>query len=432
MRKRTVVRRDFLRQAVRGMGAAVAAPALVRSSALGAEGAVPPSDRITLGVIGYGGRCSAILPHFLMFPDVHGLAVSDCQDARLHAGKSTVDNHNKNQDCATYRDFRELLARDDVDAVLIATGDRWHAAASIYAAKAGKDIYSEKPITLTIAEGRALVETCQRFGTIYQAGHQRRSVDSYRFQVEVTQSGLIGKLHTIDIQVWAGPVVGPEAPRPVPPGFDYDLWLGPTPWHPYTNARVSGWNYFWDTGAGPVIGMGCHYTDIAQWGHASDDTTPVEFDGKGVFDPNAFSDTPVTAEIECPYADGVKLLMHSRGAFEHRYIRFIGTEGWIQVDDQTNLVTAQPESILKSRGISAKDWALTGNHVRNWLDCIKTRQPTVCHPESAHRATTICHAANLSIRLGRKLKWDPVAERFLGDDEANRMIARALRAPWTL
>ncbi len=414
------------------LGAAAAAPSIVRSSALGAEGATPPSDRITLAPIGYGGRCRAILGHFMAFKDVQCIAVCDCRKARRDAAKARVDAQYKNTDCMDYHDFRELLARDDLDAVLIVTGDRWHSPASIYAAKAGKDIYSEKPISLTIAEGRAMADTMKRFGTIYQAGHQRRSVDSYRFQNEVVRSGMIGKLHTIHARMWAGPALPPQAPRPVPKGFDYDMWLGPTPWHPYTNARVSGWNYFWDTGAGPLIGMGCHYTDIAQWGHDSDDTGPVEYQGTATWDPNAFSETPITADITCTYADGVKLIMQSQGAFAERFIRFIGTEGWIQLDDQTNRVTAKPESLLKHRAIAARSWAHTGGHVRNWLDCIKSRQPTVCHPESAQRATTICHALSIGLRLGRPLKWDPKAERFVGDDEANRMISRAYRAPWTL
>ncbi|HUT36436.1 MAG TPA: Gfo/Idh/MocA family oxidoreductase, partial [Planctomycetota bacterium] len=313
-----------------------------------------------------------------------------------------------------------------------ATGDRWHTPAAILAAQAGKDIYSEKPVSITIAEGRALVETMARYRRVYQAGHQRRSVDSYRFQVEVVRRGLIGKLHTIICQNWAGPVIGPQAPRPVPPGIDYDMWLGPTPWHPYCQARVSGWNYFWDTGAGPLVGMGCHYTDIAQWGHDSDDTGPVAYEGEATFDPNAFSETPVTAEIRCTYADGVKILLRSSGTFDARFIRFVGSDGWVQVDDQTNVVTAKPDSILRMRGISARSWAHTGDHARNFLDCVRTRARTVCYPEAAHRATTICHAANICIRLGRPFKWDPKAERFLGDGEANNMISRAMRAPWHL
>ncbi|NQT13694.1 MAG: Gfo/Idh/MocA family oxidoreductase, partial [Planctomycetes bacterium] len=295
------------------------------------------------------------------------------------------------------------------------------------------DIYCEKPISLAIGESRAMVDTMNRYGTVYQAGHQRRSVSSYRFQIEAARKGMIGKVHTVICQVWAGPTIAPSEPSPVPEGFDYDMWLGPTPWHPYTSAYVGGWNYFWDVGAGPIVGMGCHYTDIAQWGLERDDTGPIAYEGTATWKPDAFSETPVTADCTCTYADGVKIVLRSSGTFQDRYIRFVGTEGWIQVDDQTDTVTAEPESILRTRSISAKGWAQTGDHVRNWLDAIKSRGRTICHPESAHRATTICNAVNIGLRLGgRSLKWDPVAERFIGDDQANAMLLRATRAPWSL
>jgi len=422
-------RRGFLKRS--GASAvALAAPMVVPGSVLG-FGVPAPSERIVLGVIGYGGRCSRILPHFMMFDDVACVAVSDCRADRLAAAKKVVDARYGNGDCAAYADFRDLLARSDVDAVLIATGDRWHTPLSILAARSGKDIYCEKPISLAIGESRALVDTLTRYGTVYQAGHQRRSVASYRFQIETARSGRIGKVHTIICQMWEGPTVGPDTPRPVPEGFDYDMWLGPTPWHPYTGAYVRGWNYFWDVGAGPLIGMGCHYTDIAQWALKRDDTGPVAYEGTATWNHDAFSETPVTADCTCTYADGVKIVLRSSGAFADRYIRFVGTEGWIQVDDQTDAVTAEPESILRDRSVSAKGWAQTGDHVRNWLDCIKTRGRTVCHPESAHRATTICHAVNIGLRLGRSLKWDPQTERF-DDAEANAMLLRAMRPPWSL
>jgi len=411
------------------MGVTLAAPMVVPGHVLG-KGAPAPSDRITLGVVGYGGRCSRILPHFMMFDDVQCVAVSDCRDKRLDAAKKVVDAHNGNQDCATYPDFRDLLARPDIDAVLIATGDRWHTPISILAAKTGKDIYCEKPVSLTIGESRALADTMKRYGAVYQAGHQRRSVGSYRFQVETARSGKIGKVHTVVCQVWKGPTIAPDKPRPVPQGFNYDMWLGPTPWHPYTHAYVSGWNYFWDTGAGPLIGMGCHYTDIAQWGLLRDDTGPVSYEGTATWDPKAFSETPVTADCCCTYADGVKIILRSSGSFADRYIRFVGSEGWIQVDDGTNLITAEPKSIIRTGAVSARTWAQTGDHVRNWLDCIKSRGRTICHAESAHRATTICHAVNIGLRLGRSLKWDPRAECFAGDAQANAMLVRAMRGPW--
>jgi len=368
----------------------------------------------------------------MMFDDVQCIAVSDCRADRLAAARKAVHARYGNHDCAAYADYRELVARSELDAVLIATGDRWHAPLSILAAKAGKDVYCEKPVSLTIGDSRAMVDTMSRYGTVYQAGHQRRSVGSYRFQVEVARSGMIGKVNTVACQMWAGPTIRPEKPRPVPAGFDYDMWLGPTPWHPYTRARVNGWNYFWDTGAGPLIGMGCHYTDIAQWALLRDDTGPVTYEGTATWKPDALSETPVTADCRCTYADGVKIVLRSSGAFEDRYIRFVGSDGWIQVDDQTNAVTAQPKSILRDRAISARSWAHTGDHVRDWLDCIKSRGRTVCHPESAHRATTICHAANIGLRLGRSLEWDPGAERFVGDAQANTMLRRAMRPPWTL
>jgi predicted dehydrogenase len=423
-------RRSFLQRSAATV-AALAGPVVVPGSVLG-KGAPAPSDRIVLGVIGYGGRCAAILPHFMAFDDVRCIAVSDCRANRLAAAKKAVDDRYGNQDCAAHSDFRELLARPDIDAVLIATGDRWHTPHSILAAKSGKDIYCEKPISLTIGESRAMVDTMTRYGTVYQAGHQRRSVNSYRFQVEVARSGMIGKVHTVVCQVWEGPTIGYSEVRPVPEGFDYDMWLGPTPWHPYTDARVNGWNYFWDTGGGPLIGMGCHYTDIAQWGLERDDTGPIAYEGTATWKRDAFSETPVTAECSCTYADGIRIVLRSSGAFKDRYIRFVGTEGWIQVDDQTDEVTAEPASILQARNTSAKGWAETGDHVRNWLDAIKSRTRTVCHPESAHRATTICHAVNIGLRLGRSLKWDPQAERFVDDDQANAMLLRAIRPPWSL
>lgn len=425
-----LTRRSFLQRSA-AAGAVLAVPAVVPCSALGL-GAPAPSERIAMGVIGYGGRCAAILPHFMAMDDLRCIAVADCRADRLAAAKKTVDAHYANQDCRTHTDFREIIDRPDLDAMLIATGDRWHAPLSILAAKAGKDIYCEKPISLTIAEGRALVEATTRYGTVYQAGHQRRSVGSYRFQVEAARKGMIGKVQEVICQVWEGPTVAYDKPAPAPPGLDYDMWLGPTPWHPYSNARVSGWNYFWDTGAGPIIGMGCHYTDIAQWGLLRDDTGPITYEGTATWKADAFSDTPVTADCTCTYADGIKIVLRSSGQFADRYIRFVGSEGWIQVDDQTNAVTAQPESILRARTDPGRSWAETGDHVRDWVDCIKSRRKPVCHPESAQRATTICHAANIGLRLGRSLKWDPVAERFLDDDQANRMLARAMRPPWTV
>ena len=422
-------RRRFLHQGA-AAGLALTAPLILPGHVFG-RGAPAPSERIVLGVIGYGGRCGAILPHFLAFDDVRCVAVADCRAERLALAKRVVDTHHGTQDCAAHADFRELLGRRDVDAVLIATGDRWHTPLSILAAKAGKDIYCEKPVSMTIAEGRALADTMARYGIVHQTGHQRRSVGSYAFQVEVARSGMIGKVHTVLCQVWEGPTVARDTPQPVPAGFDYDMWLGPVPWRPYSPAFVNGWNYFWDTGAGPVIGMGCHYTDIAQWGLLRDDTGPVTYAGTATWKPDAYSDTPVTADCCGTYADGVKIVLRSSGAFQDRYIRFVGTEGWIQVDDETDRVTAEPASILTLQQGGGTSWANASAHIRDFLDGIRTRRPTQCNPEVAHRAMTICQAWSISLRLGQKLGWDPATERF-NLETANQMLWREPRAPWRL
>jgi predicted dehydrogenase len=426
-----LTRRRFLKSAL----TAAAAPMILPGSVLGLNGTVAPSNRVVFGCIGVGARARHVMPSFLAQPDIVFAAVSDCREDRLRSAKELMDAHYGNRDCRMYHDFRELLAQTDLDAVFIATGDRWHTTASVFAARAGKDIYSEKPVSMTIGEGRALVEACRRYGTIYQAGTQRRSTGSYRFAVEMVRQGRIGRVHTVEMQVWTGPAIPHDKPASVPAGWDYDRWLGPVQWQPFVPGRVEGgnWNYFWDTGEGPIVGMGCHYTDQMQWALERDYTGPVEFEGRCTWpDPAKFmSDTPVTAEIRCRYADGVTGVMHSRGEFAERYIRYIGDEGWIQVDDETNAVTAEPKSILGLRRSIGVDWANAGDHVRDLLNSIRSRRPTICPPEAAHRAQTICQAMNIGLRLGRKLRWDPVTERF-DNKEANRMLRREPRAPWCI
>ncbi len=419
-------RRQFLRRTA----SACALPFIVPGSVLGLNGATSPSNRINFGAFGVGNRARAILPNFLSFKEIQFLAASDCRADRLKSAKEMIDQHYGTADCQAYPDFRDLLARQDIDAVLIATGNRWHGLGSIYAARAGKDIYCEKPVTLTIAEGRKLVATCQRFGTVYQAGTQRRSTASYAFAREMVRQGKIGRLHTVEMQVWAGPAIPNEKAAPAPDGWNYDMWLGQAPWNPFVPARVHNWQYFWDTAEGILTDMGCHYTDQMQWVLNTDHTGPVEFEATGELpDPAKFcSDTPITAEARCRY-DYVTGVMYQRGEFKDRYIKYIGDEGWIQVDDETDVVTAEPKSILGLKAAGGAGWGDASDHVRNLLNSIRKRTATTCNPEVAHRAITICQAWNISLRLGRKLKWDPVAEQF-DVPEANRMLYREPRAPW--
>ncbi|MBM4156672.1 MAG: Gfo/Idh/MocA family oxidoreductase [Lentisphaerae bacterium] len=426
----SIGRRSFLR---RGLALA-AAPMIVPGRVLGLDGGVAPSNRIVFGGIGIGNRARAILPNFLWFQDLQWAAVSDARADRLASAKEMVDTHYGTKDCAVFADFRDLLARPDIDAVLIATGNRWHATASMFAAKAGKDIYCEKPISLTIDEGRRLVDTCRRHGTIYQAGTQRRSTTSYQFAREMVLQGRIGKLHTVESQVWMGGTVPHSAAEPVPEGWNYDMWLGPVPWRPFVRARCDHWHSFWDTGEGMHTDMGTHYTDQMQWVLGTDATAPVEFETSDVVWPDpvkCMSETAISGTFRCRYANGIRGVIYQRGAFKDRYIRYIGDEGWIQVDDETDVVTAEPASILQFKGSSGVGWSNAGDHIRNLLDSIRSRRPTLCNPEVGHRAQSIVEAMTISARLNRKLAWDPVKELF-DCDAANRMLRREPRTPWTV
>ena len=423
---RSISRRELFRRGGAGL-AALAAPWVIPASALGAGGHVAASERITLAAIGLGSRGRSDLSHFLEQEDVRCLAVCDCWADRRNRAKAMVDDHYGNTDCVAIRSHEEVLARDDIDAVLIATGDRWHAMLSILAARAGKDVYCEKPFCLTIAEGRALVETTQRYGTIWQCGTQRRSNDSYRFVADVVHSGMIGKLHTIKTWVggWGGNGVAKPEPEPDAAVFDYDRWLGQAPWAPYSSVSVQLWRNHWDTGGGVIPDMGAHYFDFAQWVHDSELSGPVEFEGKGVWPEGGFANVPFEVDVEARYADGVRLLVKSGD----KETRFEGDEGWIHsTDDGT--ITAEPRSILKARAVPRVNWAYMGGHVRNFLECIKSRKLTASHPELAQRAHTIAHCANICLRLGRKVQWSANAERFVNDEDANNMLSRTMRAPW--
>ena len=421
-------RRQFLRRAA-GL---LAAPLVVPGTVLGLNGATAPNSRIAFGGIGMGNRAAFILPNFLAMTELQFVAVSDAREDRRKSSSESINAHYRNADCRVYRDFRELLAQRDIDAVYIATGNRWHATASMFAARAGKDVYCEKPISLSIREGRQLVEMCRRHGTIYQAGTQRRSTQSYQFARELVRQGRIGRLHTVEMQVWTGGTVPHQKATPVPAGWDYDQWLGPVPWRPFVPGRVNGWPYFWDTGEGMHTDMGTHYTDQMQWVLGTDDTGPVEYETSDMVWPDPekwMSETAISGTFRCRYANGVTGVLYQRKGFTDRYIRYIGDEGWVQVDDETDLVTAEPKSILATKETGGVSWANAGAHIQNLLDGIRTRRPTLCPPEVGHRAQSVVESMTISARLNCKLQWDPVKEVF-DVEAANRMLYREPRVPW--
>ena len=421
---RPITRRSFMKVA-----AAAAAPYFVPAAALGNDGAVAPSERLTMGCIGIGGMGGRDLSDFLTNADVQVVAVCDVDAGHRAQAKRVVDAHYQNHDCAAYNDFYEILDRDDIDTVLIATPDHWHAFLSIEAAKAGKDIYCEKPISLTVAEGRSVVEAMKRYSRVYQSGTQRRSIGCFRFAVDVARTGLIGQLHTLHTFLSEGPSCGVEPPQPVPEGFDYDRWLGPAPYAPYTRRRCHGsFRWIFDYSGGKLTDIGAHFNDLAQWGNDTDLGGPIAYEGHAEFPREGLWNTPMRYRVEATYADGVKLIYHDTSP---RTVKFEGDEGWIRVDDDGN-VDAEPKSILRMRSIVKQDYAHWFGHHRNFLDCVKTRRQPIAPPEVAQRSTTTCHVGNICLRLDRPLRWDLETERFVDDPEANRMLARAMRAPWHL
>jgi predicted dehydrogenase len=425
MRKanRSLTRRELLRRSA-AAGAVLAAPWFVPAAALGRQGKAAPSERITLGVIGIGPRGTYDLKAMLQLPDVQCVAVCDVQASRRAAAKKLVDGHYQNQDCVASRDFHELLGRRDLDAVLIATGDRWHAPATILAARAGKDVYSEKPCGLTIAWCQALDDTIRETKRVFQAGTQRRSVANFQAAVRLAHSGKLGKLHTLYASVYVPGVQTAWLPaEPTPPRdvVDWDRWLGPAPWRPYNKAYVQGgWRGYWDFDSGArLLDWGAHTVDLCQWANQADDTMPVEYE-------------PSATNVTARYANGVKLVLEFlKTPFKERPgwvqalgtcpVRFVGDEGSVEVGDSGG-IEVQPTSLraeLKELGGKPPDGLDVAGHARNFFDCIKSRGLPAANAQVMRRSHLACHAAALAWLLHRKLRLDPAKEEFVGDEEAN-------------
>jgi hypothetical protein len=421
-----VSRRAFLRTAVAAAGAAVAAPYVVPGSALGKGGVVIPSERITLGGIGIGNRGGYDLGCFLQEPDVQFMAICDVKATRRHAVKKIADNKYGNEDCAMYGDFRELLARPDIDAVLIATGPNWHATAACAAARAGKDVYCEKPCTKNIEQSLLLAETFRRTARVFQGGMQRRNLPHFALAADLARRGKLGKLHTLHAHP-GGMGTGssgwlPPEPEPAKEEVDWDLYLGPAAWRPYNKALMNAFNFEKGGGlvGGGVLEWGSHCVDLCQWANDADLAAPIEYD------------PPEGGRSSARYANGVKLVLRGDGwlPLGSCPVRFEGETGWVEAGDNGDMVASDPE-LLSARGAKVGGYP-ANNHVRDFLNCVKTRGL----PKANHEVTCFthiaCHAAGIAIFLNRKVTLDPKTWTFVGDDEANRLRSEALRDPWRL
>lgn len=465
MGEKSESRRSFLKKSAAAAAGSVAAPYVITSTALGNASVPPASERITLGHIGVGGQGSGLLTHALGLKDAQCVATCDpVLERREGAAKQIESRYTQDrargtyQGCDTYNDFRDLLARDDIDAVVVATVAHWHVPVAIAAARAGKDMYVEKPLGLCIAWHKALREEIQRRGRVFQYGTMQRASRNFRFACELARNGYLGKLSEIHAWCAASGPGGSMTPIPIPKGFDYDMWLGPAPVTPYTADRcfTRGKSFVADNTLGFISEWGAHPLDIAQWGNGTDHTSPVEYEGVGKYPKDGLYDTAIEWDMRCRYANGVVLRFMSvpyatYGAafgdepaidyakpviekyrpYEGHGTTFVGSEGWVSVD--RGGIYASDASLL-SLTIAPDDLHLhtSNDHMQDFLNCIKSRSLPAAPIEAAIRSDTISHLCDIALRTGRKIVWDPEKEEIVGDEKANRYLTRPMRQPWRL
>lgn len=453
-------RRGFLKSAT-VTGAVAAAPLIVPSSVFGANA---PSNRIQMGVIGLGTRGMPDLRTFLRNEDVQVMAVCDVNRASdgyrdevtvmgLEPGLEAANSHyaaqqksGQFQGVDGYTDFREIIARDDIDAVAVVTPDHWHAVMTIMAAQAGKDIFCQKPLTLTIQDGKDMIDAVRKNDRILQTGSQWRSHAKVRFACELVRNGYIGELQTIRASIPENNKLGPGPgwqPMAVPAGFDYPMWLGPAPDVPYHQDRcLYKFRFCLDYSGGQITNFGAHLLDIAQMGNGTNLTGPVEVEGLEATWPakGSLFTTAVTSKFRAKYANGVELICESAPPWFG--IRFEGSEGWVEFTEQG--LGSSPESLLSTQlGPSDERLPVTSptqtvanpgrpyaDHLRNFLDCVKSREEPVEPVEVGHRTASLCHLGNIALQRMKRLDWDPEAERFLNDDQANEMLGFPRREDW--
>jgi predicted dehydrogenase len=450
MKIQNMNRRHFLKKMGGITTGAMAFPYVIPSSAIGKAGNITPSNRITIGCIGLGARGTEGLKEFLHNANAQVVALCDVDRESNHyyagwrrglkpALEVVEEYYTENKPsgtykgCETYNDFREVLAREDIDAVQIATPDHWHVPISIGAARAGKDIYCEKPLSMSVSQGRALCDTIRHYGRVFQTGTQGRSFAYMRKGCELVRNQRIGELKEIHVELFLGMTGNvPVKPEPIPDGFDYDMWLGPAPWAPYQRDRChSKFRYNSDySNNGNYSDWGAHTLDFAQWGMGTDRSGPVEVEGKGRRLKNGLYNTSIEFDITYTFANGVKVFVKKGG----EKIRFVGTEGWVELSWGTNGLIASSNKILTSK-IRPDEIHLykSNDHVDNFLTCIKTRSETVAPAEVGHRSASMCHLATIAMDLGQKLRWDPYNEKFINNKIANRFLqCRSMRSPWHL
>lgn len=447
MKSKTINRRSFLQKTAGLAAGMVGFPYIVRSSALGKAGTVAPSNRLVMAQIGCGGMGGGNLNSFLnLRKEVQVVAVCDVDDHHVLEKKQAVDRKYGNQDCKTYRDFRELIETESLDVVSHALPDHWHAAASVACARKGIDMYGEKPFSRTIGEGRIMCNVMEQYGIIWQTGSWQRSQESFRHAAELVRNGRIGTVRHVEVGLPNGE--GPDGPKPdvvpKPAYIDYDLWLGPTPWKPYQNLNRTSesnrskmglhynWRHIFDYSGGKLTDWGGHHIDIAHWGLGFDTTGPVAVEGRGKYPESGIYDVAYDYDFTCTYVNGITLRVANRSNLPHgQGVCWYGDDGWLFVS-RSQLLASNPAILREKIGPDEIQLYQSRDHHQNFIDCVKTRRPTVTPAEIAHRSISVAFLGEIAMLTESKLKWDPERERFVGNDDANRYLMRSYRTPWQL
>jgi len=431
-----ISRRRFLA----ATGVALAAPTLIPASALGRQGTTAPSERITVGVLGWGMQGPGNTGELLRINQCQVVAACDLDKNHLQSALDTVNNHYKNKDCKSYHDYRELMARKDIDAVMLAVPDNWHALVATEAAKNKKDIYGEKPLARTIAEQQAIVQAVQENKRIWQTGSWQRSQAPFRKAAEIVRNGLIGKVTRVEVGLpaghhdFAGTGKFMTASDP-PPELDYEFWIGPASMEPYIKGRVHmNWRWNYNIGGGQLLDWIGHHCDIAHWGLDCDQAGgPLEIEGVGEFPhKDAVWNTCTKYRITCKYPNDVTMIIAGGHGDIRGGAKWIGTDGWVWVDrggfDASNVDWFRQIPADKYKVKLYK----SDNHMRNFIESVKSRQPTITPVETAHHSALPGHLGLIAMLVGRKIKWDSTSEKIVGDSDATRLMSRGYRSPWKL
>jgi predicted dehydrogenase len=429
-------RREFLTTAPRALVGAAAFPTIVSASVLG-RGAVPPSDRIVMAGIGFGMQGPPNMRSFLGKGEVQWVAVCDLDDTPLFKARDIVNEQYGNEDCATYKDYRELFARGDLDAVSVAVPDHWHAILSIAAVQAGLDVYGEKPFTHSLREGRLLCNAVKRHGRVWQTGSWQRSVDNFRRAAELVRNGRIGKVQRVEVGLPSGHydfarTFGQDAITSPPPGFDYETWIGPAPWVPYCRSRVHmNWRWNTDFGGGQLMDWVGHHLDIAHWGLGFDYAGPVKVTGKGEFPTTGIYNSPTRYWVEAVYADGTPIVLAGGYPEIQGGTKWIGEDGWVWVD-RGGFESEPAQLVREVVGPNETRLPRSRDHYQNFLDSVRSRRLTITPAEVAHRSASVGHLGVIAIETGRTIRWDPTTETLIDDPAAERLLSRAYRRPYQI